>query len=297
MEKLNDRFDEIIPPTTQLEVLTEGHGWTEGPLWLPEQKCVIYSDVPKNIAYRWSESDGKTKYLEPSGYTGDQPNRPGSNGLALDNDGNLVLCHNGNRIIAKLKSQLSDPQPIYDTLAASFEGKKFNSPNDLVIDSKGNIYFTDPNFGLDMAEKELDFQGVYKVSPDGDVQLLTSKWATPNGIGLSPDERTLYIANTKPALFISYDILENGELANEKILMDMEDAWEKSVAKQRPDGMAINQAGVIFLTGPDGVFVIAPDGTHLGTIKTDKRTSNCTFNEDESVLYITCHELLLRAQL
>ncbi|MFY0653900.1 MAG: sulfatase-like hydrolase/transferase [Cyclobacteriaceae bacterium] len=302
LEKFDSKFDKIVPPHTKVEVIASGHTWTEGPVWVPSQQCLLYSDVPRNIAYKWTPIDGKEEYLNPSGYTGVKPRKggKGSNGLALDNNGNLILCRSGDGEVAKLAANVAMPVPVYQTLAYQYEGKKFNSPNDAVVDKQGNIYFTDPSFGLDKDDpnaKELDFEGVYRISPKGKVSLMTKSWPTPNGVGISPDQKTLYIANSNPAKLIALDLGEDGTASNERVIFDATKLWEKSVAKQRPDGMTINSDGIIFMTGPDGVLVLSQDGKHLGSIKTDKKTSNCTFNEDETVLYVTCDDLVLRVIL
>ena len=297
LEKLDDDFDTHVPPSTKIEVIAGGYIWTEGPVWIEKEKCLLFSDVPQNINYKWTEKEGVTEFLNPSGYTKDSLKLQGSNGLFLDNSGELILCQTGDRAVARYKGNFTNPKSEFEVIANSFQGKRFNAPNDLTIDKKGNIYFTDPNFGLPKGEKELNFQGVYKIDNSGNVTLLTYKWNAPNGIGLSPDNTKLYIANSEPALFISYDLSQEGELTNEQIVLDMRPALEKSISKQLPDGMAIKKDGTVFVTGPDGVFVIDKNGKHLGTIKTDKLTSNCAFNEDESVLYVSCHQLILRITL
>lgn len=302
LEVLDPLFDEIVPAKTKIEVIASGHTWTEGPVWLPYQKCLVFSDVPRNIAYKWTEAEGEEEFLNPSGYTGTKPRRggKGSNGLTLDNEGNLILCQSGDRVISRLISSFDLSPAVFDTLADQYDGEKFNSPNDLVVDKKGNIYFTDPNYGLNKEEsdaKEMDYQGVFCVNLKGEVTLITKSWPTPNGIGISPDGKTLYIANSVPSQLIALDLQEDGSATNERVIFDATELWEKSIAKQRPDGMAVNKDGIIFLTGPDGVLLFSPAGKHLGSIKTDKKTSNCTFNEDETVLYVTCDDLVLRVKL
>ena len=303
LEKLHPGFDKIVNPNTKIEVIASGHSWTEGPVWIPSEQCLIYSDVPRNIAYRWTEKDGAKPYLEPSGYSSDVPRKGGigSNGLTLDHQGKLLLCRSGDKEVARMEASFKNPKPIYKTLANQFEGEKFNSPNDLVVDKKGNIYFTDPNFGMtkdNMSKlKEMDYQGVFRISHQGKVKLLTKSLPTPNGIGLSPDGKKLYVANTRPPFLAAFDLSENGDATNQRIIFDAKEEWEKSIAKQEPDGMTVNKDGIIFMTGPDGVLLITREGKHLGTIKTEKRTSNCTFNEDETVLYVSCDDLMLRIDL
>lgn len=297
LEKLDNSFYDHVPQSTKIEVIADGYVWTEGPVWITDEQCLLFSDVPQNINYKWTEEKGAVQFLNPSGYTGKDKKLQGSNGMFLDQENNLILCQTGDRVVARYLGDYKNPVSEFEVIASEFEGKKFNAPNDLVIDKKGNIYFTDPNFGLEEGSKELEFEGVYMIGTNREVKLLTSKWPTPNGIGLSPDGSKLYIANSNPPLFVSYDISEGGDLTNEKIVLDLQEVLDKSISKQKPDGMAIKKDGTIFLTGPDGVFVINKNGNHLGTIKTDKLTSNCVFNEDESVLYVSCHELILRIKL
>ena len=297
LEKIDDDFDKHVPESTKIEVIAEGYVWTEGPVWVPKEQCLLFSDVPENINYKWTEKEGAVPFLKPSGYTKDSLKLQGSNGLFLDNSGDLILCQTGDRAVAKYLGNYKNPKSEFQVIASHFNRKRFNAPNDLTIDKKGNIYFTDPNFGLPEGAKEIPFQGVYKIDNKGEIILLTDKWNAPNGIGISPDNKKLYIANSEPALFISYDLSEEGKLSNEKIILDMRPALAKSISKQLPDGMAIKKDGTIFVTGPDGIFVIDKNGKHLGTIKTDKLTSNCAFNEDESVLYVSCHQLILRIKL
>jgi len=299
LERLSPEFDKIVPPHTKIEVIAKGHTWTEGPVWIPSQQCLVYSDVPRNIAYKWTDTDGVEEYLNPSGYTNPPSGSsgPGSNGLALDNDGNLLLCRSGDREVARLGAGVAMPVPVYETLADHYNGMRLNSPNDVTVDKQGNIYFTDPNFGLDKNAKEIAFEGVYRLSPKGEMTLMTKNWPTPNGIGISPDGKTLYISNSEPPRLIALDLATDGMASNERVIFDATKLWEQSIARQKPDGMTVNSDGIVFLTGPDGVLVFTPEGKHLGTIKTDKKTSNCTFNEDESVLYVTCDDLVLRVIL
>ena len=303
LESLDPKFHEVVPLQTEIEVIAEGFTWSEGPVWVPQKQCLLFSDVPRNVVYKWTEAGGLSTFLKPSGYTGTKPRKggKGSNGLILDNNGSLLLCRHGDREIARLASSMAEPQPVFQSLATHFEGKKLNSPNDLVIDSKGNIYFTDPDFGLDRelpnGGKELGFNGVFRLSKEGELSLLTSHLAKPNGIALSPDEQTLYIANSGPAKYLAFDLSSDGKLGEEQWSFDVRQLVEESVSKQAPDGLAVDEQGNIFATGPDGILVLSPEGKHLGTIRTNKRTSNCTFNEDYTVLYATCDDYVLRIVL
>ncbi|MDA0194414.1 MAG: sulfatase-like hydrolase/transferase [Bacteroidetes bacterium] len=298
LESYHSDFDKIVPPYTKIEVIAEGHQWTEGPVWIPEKQMLLYSDIPRNMIYKWEDGKGVAPFLRYSGYSGtDERLSRGSNGLTLDNNGKLLLCRIGDREVARLLSGYASPIPTFQTLAYQFEGKRLNGPNDLTVDKAGNIYFTDPQFGRNIAsvsDTTLGFRGVYRLTANGKMDLLTKSLNTPNGIALSPDNKTLYVANSTPPRWMAFDLSVDGKVANERVLFDGTSLMEKSISKQAPDGMTINSEGILFATGPDGVLVFSPEGKHLGTIKTDKRTSNCTLNEDETVLYVTCDDYVLR---
>ena len=198
-----------------------------------------------------------------------------------------------------MKAELSNPVPEYEIVAENYEGLRFNSPNDIVMNSLGEFFFTDPPYGLDEWNiKELDFQGVYKITTGEEVHLLIDSLSRPNGIGLSPDEKTLYVAVSDPgrARYYSYAMDEEGRIVNGKMILDVTNMISKD-RKGLPDGMAVHSSGNLFATGPGGVLVIGPNGKHLGTILTGHATANCTFNEDESTLYITADMHLMRVQL
>ncbi len=202
VERLDQRLDEIISPGVLPEIIADSFNWSEGPLWLPEEQLLIFSDVPENVVYQWSEHGGIKIYLNPSGYTDTlrRGGETGSNGLLLDPEGSLVLCQHGDRRMARMDAPLSKPEPKFITLADKWQGKRFNSPNDAVYNSKGELFFTDPAYGLEFRwedpKREIDFTGVFKLSTEGDVILLVDTLQAPNGIGLSPDETKLYIASS-----------------------------------------------------------------------------------------------------
>lgn len=303
IERLDDRLNNIIKPGAEIEILAEGFEWSEGPLWLAEHNKLLLSDIPANKIYQWTEANGLEPYLTPSGYTGQESRggETGSNGLILDNQGRLVLCQHGDRRMARLMASLTEPKPIFTTLADNFEGKRLNSPNDAVYRSNGDLYFTDPPYGLEKniedPAKELPFQGVYRLATNGTLQLLTAELSRPNGLAFSPDEKILYVANSDPekAIWMAYEVTTNGGIKNGRIFYDATPLTDK--AKGLPDGLKINRAGYLFATGPGGVFIFDQQAHHLGTIETGQSTSNCAFDADESTLYITADDYLMRVKL
>ncbi len=303
IEILDERLNELIATGAQLEILADGFQWSEGPLWLDSQQLLVFSDVPANAIYSWSERDGIATYLEPSGYTGDAARKgePGSNGLVLDGSGRLVLCQHGDRRIARMTSDVSQPQPVFETAAGAYDGKRFNSPNDLVFDSSGNLYFTDPPYGLEQGPddptRELEWSGVYRLSPQGEVTLLYPELSRPNGIGLSPDEQTLYVANSDPeeATWTSFRIHEDGSIGDPVVFHDA--TGDAATKPGLPDGLKVDHDGNVFATGPGGIYVFSAEGKLLGTIETGEPTANLAFNADESMLYITANDKLMRLRL
>ena len=209
IEALDSMLFDIIDPSSEIVIIADGYDWTEGPLWV-DGLGLLFSDIPPNKIYLWTEKDGANLYLTPSGYTGSikRGGEIGSNGLLLNSEGNLVLCQHGDRRVAKLKSGLNNPIPEFETLVDNYNGNKLNSPNDACFNTKGDLYFTDPPYGLEKGVedplKELDFQGVYKFAQTGEVELLANEMSRPNGIAFSPDEKTLYVANSKIILRCHY---------------------------------------------------------------------------------------------
>ncbi len=212
-----------------------------------------------------------------------------------------MLCQHGDRRVARLEAPLSAPEPRFSTLADRYEGRRLNSPNDGVYDSTGNLYFTDPPYGLaggaDDPARELPFSGVYRLGVDGRLTLLTKELSRPNGIALSPDERTLYVANSDPerAIWMAYELLADGTLGDGRVFFDATARVGKRPGL--PDGLKVDGAGNLFATGPGGVWVLSPEGRHLGTILTTQATANCAFDADGSTLYMTADDYLLRIRL
>lgn len=298
IERLDPRLDKIIPPGSVVEKLADGYDWSEGPVWSKKDQALDFSDVPMNTVFRFKEGEGVKVYLKPSGYTGDKPRggEPGSNGLLRDSEGRLVLCQHGDRRVARL----NEDGKTFTTLVDNYKGKRFNSPNDGVFAKNGDLYFTDPPYGLlkanDDPAKELPFNGVYKLSKSGELTLLTKEMTYPNGIALSPDEKTLYVANSDPAkaIWMAFPIQDDGSLGKGKVFFDTT-AWVKT-KKGLPDGLKVDKDGNLFATGPGGVLIFAPDGTHLGTLATGEATANCGWGDDGSTLYVTADMFLARVK-
>lgn len=302
IERIDPALDAIIDAEAVVEILGEGYNWSEGPVWVESEKMLLFSDVPANTVFQWKEGRGVSVYLQPSGYTRSEPSQsrePGSNGLLLDAEGKLILCQHGDRRMARMDAPLADPMPVFVTVADRYEGKRFNSPNDAVLSSVGDLYFTDPPYGLPQQERdstrELDVQGVYKVSPSGQVTLLVDSISRPNGVALMPDEHTLIIANSDPSkpVWYAYDI-DGDSLTNGRIFFD---AANDKAEKGLPDGLKIDREGNVFASGPGGIWIFDKGGKVLGRIKLPEATSNCALADDDRTLYITCDQYLLRVKM
>lgn len=297
IERLSPALDAVLSPDAVIEILAEGFDWAEGPVWFAPGSYLLFSDVPRNVVWRWRDHDGLLEYLRPSGYTGSAiaPEESGSNGLTLDNEGRLILCQHGDRQVARLKGRGR-----FEPLATNFEGKRFNSPNDVAIKSNGELYFTDPPYGLvkgaDDPSRELPYQGVFRISQRGRVTLLVRDLTRPNGIAFSPDEKKLYVAVSDPerAHYMVYDVQRDGTLAKGRVLFDATPRVKGR--KGLPDGIKVDVRGNLWATGPGGVLVISPEGRHWGTLDTGEATANCAWGDDGSVLYITADSYLCRVR-
>lgn len=297
-------LDKILPKDAKIEVLAEGFTWTEGPVWIADGGYLLFTDIPPNRVMRWKEGEGASLFLTPSGFTGEttKSKEPGANGLLLDASGNLVLCQHGDRRVARMNAPLSQPKPEFVTLADRWDSKRLNSPNDAVFDSKGNLYFTDPPYGLekqvDDPAKEIPFQGVYRRRPDSTVELLIDSLSRPNGIALSPDEKTLYVANSDPAraIWMAYEVQADGTLKNGRLFYDVTSKVGEALPGL-PDGLKVNKQGFLFATGPGGVWVFDSNGALLGQILTGQATANCAFGNDGKALYLTADNYLMRVWL
>lgn len=294
---LAEPTQQLFGPTPRIEVLVDGLDWSEGPLVLPDGR-VLCSDVPRNHILQWQE--GKSSiWLANSGDAADDYSRePGSNGLALTTAGDLLLCQHGSRRVAQLDAPLDAPLPRYLSVADRYRGKRFNSPNDLVVASDGSILFTDPPYGLPQdAERDLEFCGVYRVDPRGLVTLLTKAYSRPNGIGLSPDEKTLYIGNSdgKRAVVTATPIDAEFKLGTPRTLLDATELVGQ--VPGLPDGLAVSRTGRIFATAPGGVWVLEADGTLLAKVRSDAPVSNVALSPAEDWLYMTNDDRLVRVKL
>lgn len=295
-ESLDKRFDALIPPDTKIEKIADDLEWSEGPLWDPKAKSLLFSDIPRNVVMKWNAEKGVTRFLERSGYTGAAPftgREPGSNGLTLDPHGRLTLCQHGDRRVS-----VREADGTMKPLAVGYNGKKLNSPNDLVFDREGNLWFTDPPYGLPGTfkdpGKELDFQGVYRVAKDGRITLATKELEAPNGLAFTPDYQTLYVANSQSErpIWKAFPVKADGTLGPSRVFYDATPLRKEGDGN--PDGMKLDAQGNVFATGPGGVLVLTPDGTLLGRILTGVPTANVAWGEDGSTLFITANHRVLR---
>jgi gluconolactonase len=307
IHRLDPRLDALLSADAKIEVVASGFDWCEGPVWVPDQKetgggHLLFSEIPSNSVRLWTEAkDGVSIFLQPSGYTGPgtYSYEPGSNGLALDAEGRLVSCEHGDRRISLLTKGGGKR-----TLTDNYNGQRFNSPNDLTIKSNGDIYFTDPIYGLpekeNDASRETKICGVYRYSmKDHTTALLTDVLVRPNGIAFSPDEKTLYVAQSdgQATLWMSFPVKEDGTLDTGKVLKDVTAMSKQPGMKGAPDGMKVDAAGNLWATGPGGLHIMSADGTLLGRIETQQNTSNCTFGgPDHTTLFLTVDMHLCRVQ-
>ncbi len=297
-------FDEsvlsIINKNAKIEILADTFIVAEGPLWDMSQNRLIFTDVRQNKIFTWDENDGVREYISPSGSTGYAPSFSdggiGANGLAFDESGNIILCQHGDRRLAFI-TNLGSKNPKFTTIVDNFEGKRFNSPNDLAISKSGDIYFTDPPYGFkNFSDKhrEINFNGVYKYSKDGEVFLISSNMSRPNGIALSLDEKYIYVNNSDPQNDPKILRFKTSNF-EEKLFFD-----GTELSKKYPggfDGLKVHSSGNIFTTGPNGVLIISPTGKLLAMINYGKKITNCNFDNKEEYLYVTGFDDISRIKL
>jgi gluconolactonase len=301
IDRWDPAMDAIVPADWKIEKLAEGFGWAEGPLWIRSGQYLLFTDVPGNKMWKWSEKGGLEKFLDPSGAANPDPavwREAGANGLAVLDSKSILLADTGSRMIQRLDLKSKQKKPV----ASKFEGKKFSSPNDVARTKSGVLFFTDPPYGFkkfDQApEKEIAFNGVYRMSKDGQVTAIEKELHRPNGVALSPDESILYVTQSEPgkAIMMAYTLDTKGNVTGKKLFHDFSDLISPA-APGLPDGLTVARDGTIFTTGPGGVIVLSKDGRRLGRISDGKATANCKFGEDGRTLFLTSHDMVARIRL
>ncbi len=303
IEILDPAAASIIDSNTEIRALGKGYQWAEGPVYVPQGGYFLFSDVGGNTVYRWKEGSEVTVYLKPSGYTGLFPGtaQGGSNGLAIDGSGRLILCQDGDRRLAMMDAPLDKPEAKFTVLADKYEDKRFNSPNDVVVAPNGDIFFTDPPYGLKAGVKdslkELPFQGIYCLKKDGRLVLLTKELGYPNGVTLSPDGKQMFIANSdlENMIWVKYALTDSNTLGEKTIFADIH-PFEK-VHEGTPDGIKIAKNGTVFASGPDGIWIFNAAGKLLAKVHTGDFTANCALSADDKFLFITANHQVMGVAL
>ncbi|PDH49761.1 MAG: gluconolactonase [Rhodothermaeota bacterium MED-G16] len=299
IERISSDINKLIDLDSKIEILAEGFDWSEGPVWSKKLNSILFSDVPNNVIYKWNEKEGLSVFSKSIGYSGKVPNlkKAGTNGLTIDSEGNLIICMHGDRMIAKMENLNTEK---LSSIIRSYNNNILNSPNDLVYDSYGNLFFTDPPYGLLEGDndklKEIPFNGVYKLSPNGDIQLLIKNLTRPNGISISNDEKILYVANSdnNNPIIMKYELSING-IKNPEVFFDGKELAKNDIGLF--DGLKVHPTGIVFATGPGGVLIIKENGDHIGTIRTEVRTANCAFDDKFEYLYMTSDMFLTRIKI
>ena len=271
----------IVPRDSRLERLATGFQFTEGPVWNTSEGFLLFSDIPANRIYQWSSDRGVKVFLDPSG---------NSNGLTYDKEGRLLICEHGNRRLSGIEKDSS-----YTVLADRFRGKRFNSPNDVVVRSDGTIYFTDPPYGIQPEQQELQFQGVYRLDPvSRKLTLLVDDFERPNGLAFSPDETVLYIADSSARRHVrAFEVKDDGTLDNSRVFAEI-----RSKLPGNPDGMKVDVDGHLYVSAAGGIWVFSENGEHVGTIETPETPANCAFGDkDWKSLYIAARTSVYRIRL
>ena len=312
IERLDPALDAIVPPNAKVERVATGFGWTEGPVWI-KSGYLLFADIYHNSIMKWVPGEGVTTFLHPSGYQGTKPYpgpESGSNGMTLDKEGRLTVAGHARRDIFRLESL--EPGAKLTVLVDRYHGKLLNSPNDLVYRSDGSLYFTDPPYGLPTQGdhdplKQLPFNGVYRLPgatsiPAGGrpanqkLQLLIKNLTRPNGIAFSPDEKYLYVSVSDPEhmVWMRYDVKPNGSVSNGTVFCSA----TSSEGVGTPDGIKVDQEGNLYGAGPGGLWIISPEGKHIGTIKLPEKAANCAWGDaDGKTLYITATSSVYRIRL
>jgi gluconolactonase len=284
----SEALRELVAEDAEVERLGTGFTFTEGPVWNGEGEYLLFSDMPGDVRRRWSEADGVEEVMRPSNKC---------NGMVYDAHGNLLVCEH---VTSSLVREYPDGRR--ETIASHYQGKELNSPNDVITKSDGSIYFSDPWYGRmpvfgEERPKQLDFQGVYRIPPEGgDLQLLVDDFEQPNGICFSPDESLLYINDTPRAHIRVFDVQDDGTITNGR--MFFEGIGSGVIEEGIPDGMKVDERGNIYVTGPGGVWVISPEGEQLGLIEVPENVGNIAFGGPEwKQLYMPSSTSLYRVQL
>jgi gluconolactonase len=301
IDRWDPAMDAIVPKDWKIEKLAEGFGWAEGPIWVKSGGYLLFTDVPGNKMWKWSAKGGAEKFLDPSGAVSFDPaiwREAGANGLAIDGPDSILIADTGNRGIQRLDLRTRKKTPV----AMTFEGKKFSSPNDVTKMKNGVIFFTDPPYGFkkfdDAPEKEIAFNGVYRAGADGKVTVIEKELTRPYGVALSPDQRTLYVAQSEgtKAIINAYTLDQAGNVTAKKLFHDTTDLVNDQ-SPGAPDGLTVAADGTVFTSAPGGVLVLSKDGKRLGRIWDGKQTANCKFGDDGKTLYMTSSNMLARIRL
>lgn len=291
--RIDPAMDALVPANARIEKLSGGFAFTEGPVWHRRFGHLMFSDLRSNAIHIWDDAEGLSTFMQPVFEGEIETSSVGSNGLNIDSQGRLILMEHGNRRVSRMENGNTV------VLADNYQGKRLNSPNDSAYRSDGWLYFTDPPYGLagleDDPARELDFNGIYRLSPDGELELLESGQTRPNGIAFSPDERTLYVANSdaENKVWMAYVVRDDGTLGTGRVFFDINDQNETGAA----DGLKVDVDGNLFATGPGGVWIFDANGKHLGTIKPDEVPANVAWGDDGSTLYMTARTGLYRIRL
>ena len=306
MVVLDERFYRFIDPDSQFQMLAPEPGreigWAEGPVWVKDQNALLFSDLAADSIYRWTDTAGLSVYLQPSGHPEDGSGHAwrGSNGLAADTQGNLLLAQQSNRTLSRMLANMNSPEPEYEVLVERYQGKRLNSPNDLVLHSSGDIYFTDPPYGLSGFENspdiELDFFGVFRLTPDGQLVAIDKSLEKPNGIALSTNQKTLFVSNSasdRPQI-VAIDLDAEGDAKSTRLFFDA-----GSLVSEGPgstDGMAMHPSDFLFVSIPNGLGILSPQGELIGKIALGQIT-NMAFDDSFDYLYLTAPQRLLRLKI